>query len=76
MHVWGSKLAFNLNYQIAQLYPFISWVEFPGYTMAIDQMMGDSSLQESMVGFSNLKTLAGSNFQRSWSGDAGIHRIK
>jgi L-alanine-DL-glutamate epimerase-like enolase superfamily enzyme len=76
MHVWGSKLAFNLNYQIAQLYPFISWVEFPGYTMTIDQMMGDSSLQESMVGFSNLKTLSGPNFQRSWSGDAGIHRIK
>lgn len=76
MHVWGSKLAFNLNYQISQLYPFISWVEFPGYTMTIDQMMGDSSLQESMVGFSNLKTLSDSNFQRSWSGDAGIHRIR
>jgi L-alanine-DL-glutamate epimerase-like enolase superfamily enzyme len=76
MHVWGSKLAFNLNYQISQLYPFISWVEYPGYTMVIDQLIGDSSLQESMVGFSNLNTLAGPNFQRSWSGDAGIYRIK
>jgi L-alanine-DL-glutamate epimerase-like enolase superfamily enzyme len=76
MHVWGSKLAFNLNYQIAQLYSFISWVEYPGYTMAIDQIIGDSSLQESMVGFSNLNTLDGPEFQHSWNGDAGIYRIK
>jgi L-alanine-DL-glutamate epimerase-like enolase superfamily enzyme len=76
MHVWGSKLSFNLNYQIASLFPIITWVEYPGYTLEIDQLIGDASLTNSMIGFSDLKTLDSSSFIHSWSSDDGIYRVR
>ena len=76
MHVWGSKLSFNLNYQIARLFPIITWVEYPGYTLEIDQFIGDASLTNSMIGFSNLKTLDNISFMQSWSSDDGIYKVK
>jgi L-alanine-DL-glutamate epimerase-like enolase superfamily enzyme len=75
MHVWGSKLSFNLSYQIAQLYQCVSWVEYPSYVLETDGIMGDSSLQRDMVGFSNLCSHVCNQLAHSWSNSDGIHRV-
>jgi len=62
MHVWGSKLSFNLNYQIACLFPI--------------QFIGDASLTNSMIGFSDLRTLDSTSFMHSWSSDDGIYKVR
>ena len=76
MHVWGSKLSFNLNYQLATLFPIIKWVEHPGYTLEIDQLIGDASLTNSMIRFSDLKTLDSSIVMHSLSSDEGKYRVR
>lgn len=75
MHVWGSKLSFNLSYQVARLYNFISWVEYPGYSLDTDFTFGNSYEQEEMIGFSNLTSSHLKNLKYSWSSDHGVYKI-
>jgi len=75
MHIWGSKLSFNLNYQVARLYNFISWVEYPGYILDTDFTFGNSHEQEDMIGFSNLNSSLLKDLKHSWSGDHGVYKI-
>ena len=75
MHVWGSKLSFNLSYQVARLYNFVSWVEYPGYILDTDFILGSSHEHEEMIGFSNLDSSYLENLKHSWSGDHGVYKI-
>jgi L-alanine-DL-glutamate epimerase-like enolase superfamily enzyme len=54
MHVWGSQLSFNVNYQISQLFSKVVWVEKPSYKLEIDNYIGTTIETENMIGFSNL----------------------
>lgn len=56
MHVWGSQLSFNVNYQIAKIFPQITWVEKPNYKSNIDNIIGSTIEDKNLVGFSNLNS--------------------